>query len=258
MRRVSLWILLAVVAALVVLRGTDAATAAEGPAPAAWWAGPTVGGLPFTEPQAGLAVYGDCDPGPGDEGGCFPPLQIQTQTTCGENPVALDGVDPRGLHRLPGGAIGTDRGAEQSVNTGRRTLKIYADARALALEARRGLRPRTQATATSTLPPPVFPRAVLGELRRVQAQHRRTPTVAATGRALGLSKATVRVRLRVVALLPGKALRGVAVPRISAREVARRRQAALGFVADGIRPDGVDARTLGRWVRSVRGLAGGC
>lgn len=103
----------------------------------------------------------------------------------------------------------------------------------------------------------VLARAVLGELRRVVEQRRRTPSVAATGQALGRSPGAIELRLRLIALLPDDALDGVPVPSLSAAESDRRRQAVLGAGA-GARPDGVDEATLERWRRSVRGLAGGC
>jgi hypothetical protein len=167
------------------------------------------------------------------------------------------GDDARSLRRLPGGAIVVDADGDLDVGTGRRTVTIFAHTPQLRDEALRNLRPRTAATPLGTLPPPVYPRAVLGELRRVQVQQRRTPDLDAMKRALGISKRTLRLRLRLIDLLPKGALRGVAVPRLPVAEVDRRSQAVLGLV-DGIRPDGVDARTLARWERSVRGLAGGC
>jgi hypothetical protein len=111
-----------------------------------------IGASPASMPPGGggvnaeLAVYGTCDPG--DEGGCAPPLSIQTWDACernyaqyAANPAPDGSVVPHQRIRLRGidGAI-FDDGHRVELYGRRVTIVIFADDPAVAMAAARGVR----------------------------------------------------------------------------------------------------------------------
>jgi hypothetical protein len=105
--------LVAAVAAGAALVGcADEARIAEarafGDAPL-YWVGTEFAGLPIVgigmHPNGGGVTYGTCDPPP-DEGGCQPPLQIQTVRMCAPSPRVVPLTDWRRLRGVPAGMRG--------------------------------------------------------------------------------------------------------------------------------------------------------
>jgi hypothetical protein len=237
-----------------------AAGAAAAPASALdrWWLGKEFERLPLTHEERGLFVYGDCDPEP--DGGCPPPLQVQNDTTCGRNPVALD-VAAQRLHRLRGGGIVADYGDGIDLLTGGSTVTVFSTP-ARERRAVRAVRPRRAGEPPPQLRRPRLPWPVLAEVKRVAVAARRHDSRRAISRATGVSPGRVRVRLRLAELLGRDALAGVPAPRISWRTVRRYRQVA--FWAQEFGPRAARERfdltraELRRIVRRVRGLTGDC
>lgn len=233
-------------------------------AAAPFWLGQSFEGLPLTTQQSGstggdLFVYGSCEAKP--DSGCSPPLQVQNATTCTRNAVGLD-VVPRSIHRVRGAGIAAtyERGGID-VSTGRTTAAVYTSTDRRAARAVAALRRRSQSKPGS-LPPPVFPPAVLKELKRVVVAWNRERRVSAVAAALGLRAAHVRTRLTVARLLPARALRAVEPPRRSWANIQRDRQVAFWAHEFG-RRKAMEQFELGRAqvrraVRRVRGLAGEC
>jgi hypothetical protein len=231
---------------------------------APFWVGPSFESLPLTAQEDSstggtLFVYGTCDAKP--DSGCSPPLQVQNATTCTRNPVGLD-VAMRSVRRIRGGAIATSHERGQvDVSTGGSTATIYTRSDARARRAAAALR-RTSQTQPTRLPPPVYPRAVLAELKRVVVARREHQCARAIGIALGLGPGHVRNRLRLLRVLPAGALLGVSAPRRTWAEVERDRQVAF-WAHDFSVPEAMDHFSLSRAevrraVRRVRGLAGDC
>jgi hypothetical protein len=183
---------------------------------------------------------------------------VQNRTTCDRNPVGLD-VAPDRIRRLRGAAIAwsLERGAVD-VSTGRSNATVYAHGDRGAERAARALRRRSQGRP-ARLAAPVFPPAVLRELKRVTAAREQLGSTVAVGYALGIPRRFVRVRLQVARLLPVGALRGVSVPRRSWAEVERDRQVAFAAEThDAQRRFHLSRAQVRRAVRRVRGLAGDC
>jgi hypothetical protein len=202
-------------------------------------------------------VYGSCQPPP-DEGGCSPPLQVQNHSACEFNPVGLD-VAPHGIRRFRGAAIAwSHEAAGVNVSAGRSTAVVYAWTDRRAERAARALR-RVGQPGPRPLPAPVFPRAVLAELKRVVVARRELESTVAVGYALGIPRRFVRARLDVARVLPPGALRGVRVPRRSWPEVQRDRQIAFAAeTGDAQRRFDLTREQVRRAVRRVRGLVGKC
>ena len=226
-----------------------------------YWLGPSIAGYslqPGTE-----AIYGDCDIPPNQtDGGCAPPLEVQTHRTCETNPVSL-GLSANRVFRLRGGAIAVDYGDQVNVGLGTSTVLIFANnPRVGPREAAPKLRLRSASAPPHRYPPPRYPLAVLEELKRVVVARRRFGTPRRIGRELGLPAKTVSTRLRVADLLPRGEMRRVAVPTLSARQIERNRQLAFEIEESNERPAaqelGISQAELVRRLRSVRGLTTTC
>jgi hypothetical protein len=243
--------------ALIVLLAAGPAAAT----PPRYWLGPQFASLPLTHDEPRLVVYGDCDPKP--DQGCSPPLQVQSWTTCDRNPVGLD-VLPARLYGHRGGGIVADYGGGAGLNlmTGRSTATVFANRQRIARRALPALRRRTQDTPTRRLASPVFPIAVVRELKRVELAYRRATSVEAASRAIGLSAPVLRIRLRLARLLPAASLRGVRSPRRSIPAIERDRQVAFWVKQFSVRKAatqfGLTDEQVRRTVRRVRGLVGEC
>jgi hypothetical protein len=141
-----------------------AATLALASAP--FWLGQSFAGYPLVaHTESHAFVYGSCQP-PHGEGGCQPPLTLEDRSTCQRNPVALD-VVPRRLYRLRGHGIAAvyDRG-NIDVYADHTTTTAAARGDRLVARAVKAIRRRGQARPRA-LRAPVFPPAVLRELKRV-------------------------------------------------------------------------------------------
>jgi hypothetical protein len=225
-----------------------------------YWLGASYRGLPLTATTLRSYIYGDCEAG--DDSGCAPPYEVQHSTTCERNPLSLD-VLPRRVFRVRGGGIAATQPEDGvDLSTGRYTVTVFANSDALAVQAVHALRRRSESRPARRLAAPVYPPAVMQELKRVVVARERLRTVEAISRRTGLSRAAVRVRLRIAGLLGTRALRGVSPPTRPWRVVARERKAALFAEADGIaeaaRRFGVSRAELRAMIRHVRGLAGRC
>jgi hypothetical protein len=261
MKRAGLFALLA--ASLVALlagtavgsRTADEKQAAKDP----YWLGRYFAGMRL-HPGAGAISYGDCEL-PEGEGGCSLPAQVQTSTSCARNPIAIDRLPERVWLLRGGGLAVAYEPTGVDVGTGNRTVTVYTNELQLMSAALREVRRRSQ-SAPGPLPPPVYPKVVLGELKRVTAAAARLHGVKAVAKATELSPAEVTVRLQIAELLGPQALAGVPVPKMSTKTVERLRQLSfaaheVGF-AETAEKNGITVAKLKAEIQRVRGLVGYC
>jgi hypothetical protein len=255
----------------VAVAGCDGALSSDGatdqPAPARsnadggpYWLGPSYRGLPLTATPGSSYIYGDCDPQP--DAGCPPPYQVQNAAICECNPFVID-FQPRRVLRVRGGAIAADYGqASFDVGLGRHTVTVYAYTTARARRAVDQLRRRSQAEPPERLPAPVYPKAVLQELKRVAVARRRLGSIRTVAHRIGLSRRPTETRLRMAKLLGPEPLAEVNVPERPWRVVRRERKIARFAEAIGRRPTArrfdLALPELRRIIRRVRGLTGIC
>lgn len=225
-----------------------------------YWLGPYFAGLRVTEEHddpVSEVIYGDCTL-PEGEGGCSWPARIETSTTCALNPIAHEtSFAPVSL--LRGGGLRTED-EWIYVGTGDRTFVVDTGEPELTSAALREVRRRSQ-PAPEPLPPPVYPRAVLRELKRVTAAAGRLRGVKAIARKTELGPDQVRYRLRVAELLGPEALAGVPVPTMSTARVRRLIQLAVLvrlYPKRTAEKNDMTVAGLHRLVRPVRGLTGFC
>jgi hypothetical protein len=234
--------------------------AAAAVASAPFWLGPSFAGHPLvSQTDGGVLVYGNCKiPEGQDEGGCSPPLQLQDRTTCERNVVALD-VVPRRIYRLRGSGIAADYGeASIDVSSGHTTTTVFGNSDRFARRATKAMRRRGQAHPRR-LSAPVYPPAVLKELKRVIAASHTPRSAEEIGNALGLGPGVVRARVRLARLLPGGTLRHVPVPRRSWAQVQHDRQIAFAAQTHQAQQRfGLTRAQVRRAVRRARGLTGSC
>lgn len=178
----------------------DAATVAAAQAAAAfpvYWAGESVAGLPLTgvaRDGGQITVqYGNCTP-PAGEGGCAPPVQIQTTSICARNPLILD-LRPGSSSRMRGVPV-RDYADFVSLEIGTSNVTLFTrpERRAPVIAALRTALdvppvPGRELTA------PRYPRAYVLELRLVRDTHARFGTLRAVRDRLGISRSAVRQRL---------------------------------------------------------------
>jgi len=225
---------------------------------ATFWLGPSFAGHDLSyHDETGMYVYGTCEIPP-DEGGCSPPLSLQNRTTCERNVVALD-VVPRRIYRLRGRGIAADYGeASIDVGTGHTTTSVFATSDRFARRATNAMR-RHGRCLPHALAAPVYPRAVLAELKRVIVVSRTPRSAEEIGQTLGLTTGVVRARVRLGRLLPAGTLRDVRVPRRSWAQVQHDRQIAFAAqVHQAQQQFGLPREQVRRAVRRVRGLTGRC
>jgi hypothetical protein len=215
----------------------------------AFWLGQSFAGHPLvSHTESGAYIYGNSPA----------QLSLQDRTTCERNVVALD-VVPRRAYRVRGAAIAAEyeRG-EIDVGTAHTTTTIFANAdrfarRAVAAMRRRGER------RPHRLPAPVYPIAVLKELKRVVAAARTPESLQEMSRYLGIRPGVVRARLRLARLLPDGALAGVPVPRRRWAQVQHDRQIAFAAQVHQAQQQFHLTRAQVRAaVKRVRGLTGRC
>jgi hypothetical protein len=224
-----------------------------------WWLGPYFAGMRVTgtpEETGRTYVYGECEL-PEGEGGCSPPAQVQTTTSCDRNPIALD-VLPAKVYLLRGEGLAVDYEGMIDVGSGRQTVTLFAryELVGAALEE---MRPRSQ-PAPQPLAPPVYPLPVLRELVRVTSVAGKYRGARALAKAVKLTPDEVRLRLRIAGLLGPETLAGVRPPTMSIATVERLRQ--LGFLVEEepvrtARKLGVSVAALKKKLRPIRGLAPG-
>jgi hypothetical protein len=225
-----------------------------------FWLGPSFAGHPLVaHTEAGVYVYGNCEiPEGQDEGGCSPPLQLQDRTTCERNVAALD-VVPRRVYRLRGEGIAAAYGEGSiDVGSGHTTTSVFANSARFARRATSAMRRRGQ-RRPRPLRAPVYPPAVLGELKRADAAVHTPRSLHEIAHALGLGPGAVRARARVAALLPEGTLDGVPVPKRSWAQVQHDRQIAFAAqVHQAQQQFGLTRAQVRRAVKRVRGLTGSC
>jgi hypothetical protein len=258
------------IAGAVAVAGCDGASspdaASDTPAPArltvggAYWLGPTYRGLPLTGTPSKSYIYGDCDPAP--DAGCPPPYEVQNHAICERNPLSVD-PQPRRVFRLRGGAIAAGYGdASIDVGIGRHTVAVFAYTSARAGRAAHQLRRRSQAKPPKRLPLPVYPKAVLRELKRVAVAHRRLRSIGAVAHRIGLSRRAAETRVRMATLLGPESMADVNVPERPWRVVRHERKVARFAQAIGRRATArrfdLTLPELRRIIRRVRGLTGSC
>jgi hypothetical protein len=225
-----------------------------------YWLGPYFAGLRVSEESEAPVpevIYGGCQL-PEGEGGCSFPARIETSTTCALNPIARETpFAPVSLVR--GGGLRTEDHWVY-VGTGNRTFTVDTLEPELMSAALREARRRSQ-PVPEPLPPPVYPTAVLRELKRVTAAAEHLGGIKAIARKTELRPDQVRYRLRVAELLGPEALAGVPAPTMSTARVKRLVQLA-GLVRVYPRrtaeKNGTTVAKLRKLVSRVRGLTGFC
>jgi hypothetical protein len=244
---------------LATSMGGQVGAASNGPGEP-WWLGPYFAGMRVTDtlegPDDSVVIYGECEL-PEGEGGCSPPAQVHTSTSCARNPIALD-VLPSRVYLLRGGGLAADYGSMVDVGSDRQTVTLFGDYELFGAALER-VRPRSQ-PAPQPLAPPVYPLPVLRELVRVTAVEDRYDSARALAEAVKLTPDEVRLRLRIAELLGPEALAGVRPPTMSIKTVERLRQ--LGFLVDEepvrtARELGTSVASLKKKLRRIRGLAPG-
>jgi hypothetical protein len=215
----------------------------------AFWLGQSFAGHPLvSHTDSGAYIYGDSPS----------QLSLQDRTTGERNVVALD-VVPRRVYRIRGAGIAADyeRG-ETDVGSGHTTTTIFANTDRFGHRAASAMRRRGE-RRPHALPAPVYPIAVLKELKRVVAAAGTPESLQEVSRYLGMKPAVVRARLRVARLLPAGALAGVPVPRRSWAQVKHDRQIAFAArVHQAQRQFGLTRAQVRAAVKRVRGLTGVC
>ena len=174
-----------------------------------FWAGESVAGIPLTgvsrDRRQVNVSYGTCTPA-GGEGGCAPPVTIQTTSICERNPLILD-LRPRSSSRVrgvPARDYGDDLSLE--IDTSNVTVFTRPEYRPQVVAALQPARAAAPA-AGAELPPPRYPRAYVLELRLVRDTYRRFGTMRAVRDRLGISQSAVRQRLAFARELGSQRLR---------------------------------------------------
>jgi hypothetical protein len=209
-----------VVIALLTAGGSDPAPAPDAATVRAaqdaaafpiFWAGESVAGLPLTgvvRDGGQVSVqYGSCTPA-GGEGGCTPPVTLQTTSICARNPLILD-LRPRSSSRVRG-VPARDYGDYLSLEIDTSNVTVFArpEHRQPVLAALQPARVTAPAPAPGAeLPPPRYPRAYVLELRLVRDIYRRFGSLRAVRDRLGISRSAVRQRLAFARELGGSRLR---------------------------------------------------
>jgi hypothetical protein len=248
----------AAIAAALLALGLGAA-AAKGPGKP-YWLGRTYKGLHVTATTSHSYVYGSCQPV--TETGCSAPYEVQHHTTCERNPLALD-ITPERVFRFRRGAIAASYPeGDVDVGTGRYTVTVFATTTGRAVRAVRALRRRSQHAPSKRLAAPVYPTAVLQELKRVVLARARWGDVGRIARETGLPREAVQTRLALARLLGSKALAKVTPPSQPWPTVAQERQVAMFAWAQGVgraaRQFGLSQTEVRATMRRVRGLTGRC
>ena len=225
-----------------------------------YWLGPSYRGHPLTTTLPNSYLYGDCDPQP--DAGCPLPYEVQHAAICERNPLSLD-IEARRVFPVRGGAIAAEYGdATIDVGIGRHTVTVFAYTSERARRAVHQLRQRSQTEPPKRLPPPVYPKAVLQELKRVAVAHRRLRSIREVADRIGLSRRAAASRLRMATLLGPGALADVKVPERPWRIVRHERKVARFPQAIGRRATarrcGLTLPELRRIIHRVRGLTGFC
>ncbi len=175
-----------------------------------YWAGESVAGLALTGVVRGrgqvTVQYGSCVAS-GGEGGCAPPVQIQSTSICERNPLIVD-LTPRSSSRVRGVPARDygDGGLALEIGTSHVTLFARAEHREQVVAALRAARDPVP-TAATELPAPRYPRAYLLELRLVRDTYARFGTLRAVRDRLGISRSAVRQRLAFARELGASRLR---------------------------------------------------
>jgi hypothetical protein len=247
------------------LPGPDAAPDRPSPARSTadggpYWLGPSYRGLPLTSTPPNSYICGDCDPPP--DAGCPPPYEVQHAPICERNPLSLD-IEARRVFPVRGGAIAAEYDeASIDVGIGRHTVTVFAYTSDRARRAVYQLRRRSQTEPPKRLPPPVYPKAMLQELKRVAVAHRRLRSIRELADRIGLSRRAAASRLRIATLLGPDALADVEVPERPWRIVRHERKVARFAQAIGRRATarrfGLTLPELRRIIHRVRGLTGLC
>ena len=179
-----------------------------------YWVGERFAGLVLSGVvRNGFATtfaYGTCKPA-GGEGGCAPPLQIQTSPICADNALVLD-VRPRATFTARKTPVRDYGEGRLELDAASSHVRVFAQGgrgrRAIAV-----LRPVSGSQrVTARLPAARYPNGYLAELRRVVALYERGGSLRGVRAELGISVSAVRFRLALARELGPAGLRGRGVP----------------------------------------------
>jgi hypothetical protein len=190
--------------------GTEQARAAQRAAGhELYWVGERFAGLALTgvvrNDPATTFAYGTCRQ-PKGEGGCAPPLQVQTSSICDDNALVLD-VRPRETSTARGTAVRDYGEGSLELDAGTSHVRLFARG-PRGRQAVAALRPVAGSQrVTARLPPARYPNGYLAELRRVVASHQRGGSLRAVRSELGISLSAVRFRLALARELGADGLR---------------------------------------------------
>ena len=185
-----------------------------------YWVGERFAGLALTgvirDGPGTTFAYGTCKPA-GGEGGCAPPLQIQTSSICDDNALVLD-VRPRATFTARGTPVRDYGEGSLELDAGTSHVRLFARTRspggspgtggARGRQAVAALRPVSGSQRVAArLPAARYPNGYLAELRRVVAAYERGGSLRAVRADLGISKSAVRFRLALARELGPDGLR---------------------------------------------------
>ena len=164
---------------------------------ALFWAGESFDGLPLravtrTADRTTFA-YGSCKP-PVGEGGCAPPLQIQSASLCDDNALKV-ALLPVGSFAARGTTVRDYGEGRLDLDASTSLVRIFGSGERgrRAVEA---LRPvSASASVPARLPAARYPNHYLEQLRRVRDAYARSDSLRTVRRELGISVSAARLRL---------------------------------------------------------------
>lgn len=180
-----------------------------------FWAGETFEGHRLTaitrDAHRTTIGYGTCDP-PDGEGGCAPPLQIQSAPICADNALKV-ALRPRASFTSRGTSVRDYGEGRLDLDASTSLVRVFARG-SRGRRAVAALRPVAESQPVAVaLPAARYPNGYLAELRRVVASYERGGGLRAVRAELGISVSAARLRLALARELGPEGLhssRGIA------------------------------------------------
>jgi hypothetical protein len=162
-----------------------------------FWVGERFDGLPLTSidrtAQRTTFAYGTCKQ-PRGEGGCAPPLQVQTASLCDDNALKL-AVGPRTTFAARGTTVRDYGEGRLDLDAATSLVRVFGTG-ARGRRAVAALRPVDgPARPAARLPAARYPKDYLEQLRRVRGAYARGGTYHAVRAELGISVSAARFEL---------------------------------------------------------------
>lgn len=162
-----------------------------------FWVGERFEGLPLTGIDRGPVrttfAYGSCKP-PKGEGGCAPPLQIQTASLCDDNALKV-AIRPRASFAARGTTVRDYGEGRLDLDAATSLVRVFGQG-SRPRHAVAALRPVSEsARVPARLPTARYPNHYLEQLRRVRDAYARGGSYHAVRAELGISVSAARFRL---------------------------------------------------------------